>query len=398
MNFLKLNHLILIIAVFLTACSHSHHDHLKAGFSDYSHYVNGGGLFVGTTLSPDNRLWRVVPEKNYVYVDYSSDMGKTFSAPVPVNKESQIIKVSGENRPGIVVDGLGHIYVIYSAESMQPSTLYFSVSSDNGKSFSTPKPLSDKATEANSFQGRLVLSSSGNAYVFWHDERNRNDWKLPGNTIYYTIFDGQNSQNLVAQKSTDTLCDCCRIAADFDENGQPVLLARFIYNGSVRDHGLIKLQGKGKEPLSWRATFDEWSIAACPEHGPAISITGNDQYHIVWFTQGTAHQGIFYAYSIDHGEHFSKPLAFGNPEKLPSHPDVMAQGTHVVVTWTEFDGVKTQLMVMESSDAGLSWSKAKSIAESLSESDFPLILKKEQNIFVSWNSRSEGYRLIPVNR
>ena len=76
----------------------------------------------------------------------------------------------------------------------------------------------------------------------------------------------------------------------------------------------------------------------------------------------------------------------------------MAQGTHVVVTWTEFDGVKTQLMVMESSDAGLSWSKAKSIAESLSESDFPLLLKKEQNIFVSWNSRSEGYRLIPVNR
>jgi hypothetical protein len=26
---------------------------------------------------------------------------------------------------------------------------------------------------------------------------------LPGNTIYYTIFDGQNSQNLVAQKSTE---------------------------------------------------------------------------------------------------------------------------------------------------------------------------------------------------
>ena len=122
---------------------------------------------------------------------------------MPVNKESQIIKVSGENRPGIVVDGLGHIYVIYSAESMQPSTLYFSVSSDNGKSFSTPKPLSDKATEANSFQGRLVLSPTGKAYVFWHDERNRNDWKLPGNTIYYTIFDGQNSQNLVAQKSTE---------------------------------------------------------------------------------------------------------------------------------------------------------------------------------------------------
>jgi hypothetical protein len=41
---------------------------------------------------------------------------------------------------------------------------------------------------------------------------------------------------------------------------------------------------------------------------------------------------------------------------------------------------------------------AKSIAESLSESDFPLLLKNDQNIFVSWNNRSEGYRLIPVNK
>jgi len=140
-----------------------------------------------------------------VYVDYSTDLGKTFSVPVLVNKESQIIKVSGENRPGIVVDRSGRIYVVYAAEGAQPVTLYLSVSSDNGQSFSTPSPLSDKASEANSFQGRLVLNPSGQPYVFWHDERNRTDCRKPGNTLYYTAINAQIGLNFVAQKLSDDL-------------------------------------------------------------------------------------------------------------------------------------------------------------------------------------------------
>lgn len=392
-----LNFLLLIGALALNACSHGHQAILKTGAADYYHYPEGGGLFVSAAFGPDGRLWRIVPEKEHVYVDYSTDLGKTFSAPVAINTESQRIKVSGENRPGIAVDRSGRIYVIYAAESTQPVALYFSVSPDNGHSFSTPSPLSDKASEANSFQGRLALNPSGQAYVFWHDERNRTDWRQPGNAIYYTTIDGQSGLDFVAQKLSDTLCDCCRIAAAFDSDAQPVLLARFIYPGGVRDHGLIKTQADRKEPLSWRVTFDQWGIEACPEHGPAISISDDRQYHIAWFTQGSVRQGLFYANSSDWGQHFSNPLPFGNPEKLPSHPDIMAQGKRVILTWTEFDGIKTQLMVMQSNDGGQIWLQPKSIAEATAETDFPFLLSNHQGIFVSWNSKKEGYRLIPLN-
>lgn len=396
-NRLLLNSLLLLSALALSACSHINHTITKSGAADYSHYPEGGGLFVSAAFGPDGRLWRIVPEKHHVYVDYSTDLGKTFSAPVPVNTESQHIKVSGENRPGIAVDRSGRIYVIYAAESDQPVTVYFSVSVDNGRSFSTPSPLSDKASEANSFQGRLALNPSGRAYVFWHDERNRTDWKQPGNAIYYTAIDNLERPVFVSQKLSDTLCDCCRIAAAFDTDAQPVLLARFIYPGGIRDHGLIKTQANSKEPLSWRVTFDQWGIEACPEHGPAIAISDNGEYHIAWFTQGNARQGLFYAFSYDRGQHFSKPLPFGAPEKLPSHPDIMAQGKHVVLTWTEFDGVKPRLMVMQSNDGGQTWLQAKSVAESAAEVDFPFLLRNNQGVFVSWNSKKEGYRLIPVN-
>lgn len=388
--------LLLISALMLSACSHVNQDYLKAGTSDYSHYPAGGGLFVSTAFGPDGRLWRIVPEKHQVYVDYSTDLGKTFSPPVLVNSETQQIKVSGENRPGIAVDRTGRIYVIYTAESSQPVTVYFSVSADNGRSFSTPTPLSDKAAEANSFQGRLALNPLGQAYVFWHDERNRTDWRQAGNAVYYTTIHGQNGLNFVAQKLSDTLCDCCRIAVAFDSKDQPVLLARFIYPGGIRDHGLIKPQEDKKNPLEWRVTFDQWKIEACPDHGPAIAIS-DDQYHIAWFTQGSERQGLFYANSTDKGQHFSPPLPFGDTGKLPSHPDVMAIGKHIVLTWIEFDGTKTQLMVMQSNDAGKTWLPAKSIAESTSEVDYPFLLNKDKDIFVSWNSKKESYRLIPVN-
>ena len=386
---------MLISTLALSACSHGNQGHLKAGAADYSHYPAGGGQFVSATFGPDGRLWRIVPEKQHVYVDYSTDLGKTFSIPVLINTESQHIKVSGENRPGIAVDSSGRIYVTYAAEGDQPVTVYFSVSTNNGLNFSTPSPISDKASEANSFQGRLALNSSGQAYVFWHDDRNRIDWKQPGNAIYYTTINGQGD-HAAAQKLSDTICDCCRIAVAFDNQALPVLLTRFIYPGGIRDHGLIKTQANGKKPLEWRVTFDQWAIEACPDHGPAIAVSDN-KYHIAWFTQGSVRQGLFYAYSTDQGQHFSTPLALGNTEKLPSHPDVMAKGKYVTLTWTEFDGTKTQLLVRQSNDGGLTWLPAKSIAESTNEVDFPFLLSNNGEVFVSWNSKHEGYRLIPVN-
>lgn len=390
-----LSYLMLLGAMAFSTASYGYHP--KAGTTDYTHYPQGGGLFVTAAFGPDDRLWRVVPEKWHVYVDYSTDLGKTFSAPVRINRESQRIKVSGENRPGIAVDRSGRVSVIYAAEGTQPIALYFSASSDNGRSFSTPKPLSDKASEANSFQGRLVLDASGQAHIFWLDERDRTDWRQPGNAIYYTTVDGQGSLDFINRKLSDTLCECCRLAAAIDNNGQPVVFARLIYPGGIRDHGLLRTRVDGKEPLSWRVTFDQWEIKGCPEHGPAISISDDGRYHIAWFTQGSVRQGLFYAYSSDRGQSFSDPLPFGTPEKLPSHPDIMARGKRVILTWTEYDGAKTQLLVMQSTDGGQTWLPARSIAESANRSDFPFLLSSAQGNFVSWNSKSEGYRLIPLD-
>ncbi|KIO48672.1 sialidase family protein [Nitrosospira sp. NpAV] len=392
-----LGYLLLISALILSPASYGDHDHSKSNTANLKSPPHGGGLFVTATFGPDDRLWRVVPEKEHVYVDYSTDLGRTFSTPVRINGESQRVKASRENRPGIVVDGSGRIYVIYAAEGTQPIAQYISVSIDNGRNFSTPRPLSTKASEANSSLGHLALSPAGKVYIFWLDERDRTDWRKPGNAMYFTTIIGQGEVDFINQKLSDTLCECCRIAVAFDPESHPVLLARFIYPGDIRDHGLLKVQTDGKLPLSWRVTFDQWKLEGCPEHGPAISIANDDRYHIAWFTQGSVRQGLFYAYSSDGGQHFSNPLPLGDVEKLPGHPDILAQGKNVILTWTEFDGDKTHLFIMQSNDKGQSWAPAQSIAESTSKTDSPFLLASTQGIFVSWNSKKEGYRLISLN-
>ena len=395
----EFKYLFLLAIPLLVACTSSHQSQLieGTGNANYSHYPDGGGLFVSATFAPDGRLWRIVPEKHHIYVDVSNDLGLTFSSPIVINQESQQIKVSGENRPGIISDTNGHLYVIYAAESSQPATIFYSVSKDNGNSFSTPAPLSDKSAEANTFQGRLAVNAEGKVQAFWHDERNRTDWEQSGNAIYYTSIDDNTGLSSPAQKLSDTLCDCCRIATAFDKHNQAVLFTRFIYPVGIRDHGMLRIQANSKNPQTWRVTFDNWVIEGCPEHGPTLAINMDGSYHIAWFTQGKVRQGLFYAYSTDEGQHFSEPVSFGDLKNLPSHPDIMARGNHIILTWTEFDGNQTLLKVRHSQDSGKTWLASKTVGQFKSDADYPFLLTNNEKIFISWNSKVEGYRLIPIN-
>ena len=366
---------------------------------NFAQYAETPRLHVSAAFGPDGRLWRVVATHQFVYVDWSKDQGQTFSAPVQVNSQAQHIQTKDEDRPQIVVDRSGHVYVGYSAYSTLPWTIWVSMSRDGGEHFSVPVLLSDKAKEARHYQLKLAVSPTDRLYAFWHDDRaNPDGSKGAGNELYFaTAQQPAGLDGLVNQKLLGGQCECCRVAVAFDGEAQPLMLARFVYPGSIRDHGLLRSRGNGKEWSNWRVTFDDWRIEACPEHGPAFTISGEGGYHMAWFTQGPIRQGLFYARSMDRGQHFSAPVSFGDLNRLPSHPDVIVLGNRVVLTWREFDGASTTVSVMQSQDGGQSWSAAKLLAQTAGEADFPFLLSNGQAIFLSWNTQAEGYRLMRLD-
>lgn len=383
-----------LICLALSGCaSHAHQDGQTTAFSTFPEQPS---IFISANYGPDGKLWRVASSKKAVFVDYSVDDGQTFSPPLQINPAAQTIKSSSENRPSIALDSKNHIYVTYAAEGQKPASLYLSTSIDNGKSFSTPQYLSEKATSANTFQATLAINQADQAYIFWHDDRDRTHYQQLGNSIYYTLLSNGQPSN-ANLKASDVLCECCRLALAFDIDQQPVVLGRFIYDQTARDHGLLKPINQVWQ--TWRVTDDDWRIEACPEQGPALSISATGEYHMAWHTQGNVRKGLFYAFSTDHGQHFSPPLRIGNFDRLASNPAVFATGKQVAIAWTEFNGESSQLLLMQSNDQGQTWQANRQIASTQSAADRPFFLTKDpHSLFLAWTTKQAGFRLFKISQ
>lgn len=346
-------------------------------------------LAVTAAFAPDGRLWRLRSDGHQVYADHSDDLGKTFSTQVPVNTEPQPLAISVEERAGIAFAG-GAVHVAYPvAAGAGTARLYHALSTDAGQSFSTPRPLAQAPGRLH----RFAMNDAGEAQHFWYQE------PAPGApTVLYRASADQMPQPLAAELlSTGLLatgmCDCCRPALAFDPQGQPVIAARFVYPGNIRDHGLIRVPASGP-PTVERVTFDQWRVATCPTQGPTLAITQAGRYHLAWFTLGT-HRGLFRAYSDDAGAHFSAPEAFGDPDAYAMSPVIAAQADAVVLLWQEYRGGQIRVLTKGSADRGASWGPARELAVATGTADRPELLTRDNAFYLSWHTGA-GYRLLPI--
>lgn len=387
--------LSLVLFAALVGCQSTGTTPIYSEVAGLKHVV---GDTVSVAFSPGGRLWRLVPGEEFAYVDSSPDFGATFGGAVRVNPTPQKISASAENPPSISIDEAGRIFVLYYADETQPGTIYFSVSTDGGRHFIKPVRISDHADSARHYRNAMVADGKGNVHLFWHDLRDKEEDKRLGESVlslYYATTDSPEHPVFYNRKITGGVCSCCRTPVALDVDGNPVLFARLVFEGSIRDHGIVKITPAG--PTSpRRVTFDDWVIEACPEHGPALAIAESGRYHLAWFTLGDKRQGIFYALSDDQGATLSEPIPLGNIKGLPSHPDVLALGTRVVLAWQQYDGSLTRIMVMQSGDGGETWSPARSAAHTASAANYPELVTDGENAFLSWYARDHGYRLIPI--
>src|SRR5262249_33493216 len=126
----------------------------------------------------------------------------------------------------------------------------------------------------------------------------------------------------------------------------------------------------------------------------AVSPAGT--YHVAWFTNGRARQGLFYARSLDGGSSFSAPMPIGTSSRQAARPAVLAGRDAVHVAWKEFNGESTTLMALTSHDEGHTWWASREMAQARSDSDHPLLVSNGDQAYLSWFARNEGYRLLPV--
>jgi len=362
------------------------------------------GSTPSATLDSEGRLWVAFVQNEFVYVSQSNDLGKSYSDPVAVNPVAEDAEHNGENRPKIIVDESGTIFVSWTLKTSPRFTgeIRFSRSIDNGKSFEAPRTINDD----NLFTGHrfesLFLSESGHLYLTWIDKRDL-EVKLEkgeeyiGAAVYYAVSDDKGASFSKNYRVANNSCECCRIAIAPKGPENIAILWRQVFGEDVRDHAIAELTPTGETLVTNRASFDEWHINACPHHGPTMALSSlSGDYHMSWFTNGDVNQGIYYArYSFDEQKSNSLFQVDGQPGA--GHPYLAEFDQKLYLVWKGFNGKETLLNLITSSDDGISWSSPKTLLITDKGSDHPLLIKDTESLYLSWHSDEFGYIFLKLN-
>jgi hypothetical protein len=352
---------------------------------------------VTPTFAPDGSLWLAWAAAGRVSVARSLDHGRTFTPPVAVNAQPLELDWGPDARPKIAVDGQGRVFVafaIFKDKNFNGQVL-LTHSTDGGNSFAPPAPITADR-ESQRFEA-IALDADGALFAAWLDKRNRVPAKARNETYvgaalafaWSTDHGATVSETRIAQDNT---CECCRLGVAFAAPGRPALVFRNVFDGTVRDHAVTTfIDARTPGPIH-RVSVDDWKIDVCPHHGPSLAISADGTYHVTWFTNGLARQGLFYARSTDGGASFSEPMPVGTSERNPSHPYLVAAQGLLWLAWKEFDGEKTTVLLMTSRDNGRTWSAARPVADTADNSDHPLLVANDRQVFLSWQTQAEGYQ------
>lgn len=343
-------------------------------------------------VAPNGDLWRLWSQNQHMYFQVSNNDGQHFNPAQQVNIPAEKISARNENRPKIAFDKAQNVYLSWAMprEKKYTADIRFSYSSDYGKTFSKPVTVNnDNLLTGHSFN-ELMVSDEGEVSIVWLDGRLRGrDKSNNGSAIF--LGTGQLA-NGVIKFSNEALangtCVCCRLATDYDTQGNLSVLWRHIYGDNIREFALLTLS---KQKAPYQVSYDHWKINGCPHQGGGLSIDDKNRYHMVWFNIGDKGKGIFYANSDDAGKTLSTPLSVGDFTVQAAHPHVNVYQNQVDIVWTQYTGTEHELWHQVSYDRGKSFKPAKIIATSTNGSDRPFIVKRNNKRFISWHRNQQGH-------
>ncbi len=372
----------------------------EAGVDQQSHAIASirCGRAPSATFDDAGRLWTAFVQNQHIYVSHSDDRGASFSAPVAVNKVAEDAEFNGENRPKIVVDTNGEIYVSWTLKTSPRFTgeIRFSRSLDGGLSFEEPRTINDDQLFAGHRFESLFLTESGKLYISWIDKRDleaslAESRDYAGAAVYYAVSEDGGETFSPNYRVANHSCECCRIAIAPSGPDNIAILWRQIFGETTRDHAIAQLTPDGQVLENHRASYDEWQINACPHHGPTmVKSAKSGDYHMSWFTNGDLHQGIYYArFSFDSGSPEHVFRVDGNPGA--GHPFLAEFRDTLYLVWKGFDGKQSMIQVIESRDDGVSWSRPRVLHTTDAGSDHPLIVSGSDGLYLSWMSEQYGY-------
>lgn len=382
------------------------------------------GAFVGLSWAA-----RTPDSVTDVYAAISRDGGRSFRAPVRVNRVAGEASVSGEQPPRIALVARASedpaVVVMWTAKGAAGTRLLSARSNDGGESFGAAAPVPGSEAGGNRGWEALAVTPESDLVAIWLDHRNvparpagaaANGAHQHGAAGGLPAADGveraQLSQiffaNLGAPASVRAIatgvCYCCKTSLAAGTSGRIAATWRHVYPGNVRDIALALSSDGGRTFASpVRVSQDDWVLDGCPENGPAVAIDRTHAIHVVWPTLvpgpagGEPTMELFYAMSRD-GRRFTKRLEMPT-DGVPRHPQIAveANGT-IAVAWDEqLRGSRRVVVARGAIGPG---DAVRFTRESVSEEAgaYPAIASLADAAVVAWTAGAAGETVLRVAR
>jgi len=355
---------------------------------------------VTSAFAPNGDLWRLWAINASLYFQISTDNGLTFSASSRIAIDKEKISARNENRPKIAFDNYQGVYVSWASpkEKKYSADIRFSYSSDYGKTFTKPVTVNDDNLLTGHSFNEMLVTDEGDISLVWLDSRLAHQLRLQGKpTNGSALYIGRanyrkNVTSFANEQLANNTCVCCRIAMDYNNQGELAIFWRHIYGDNIREFALLTLaNGENVQQVPYQISYDHWKINGCPHQGGAISINENNRYHLVWFNQGDVGKGIFYAASNEQGKSLTKPISVGVQAAQAAHPHLNTNGNNIDIVWTQFNGTEHELWHQRSPNNGKSFNNAVLLATATEGADRPFIIKNGKSSYVSWHRPKQGH-------
>jgi hypothetical protein len=325
--------------------------------------IAASGSFVGVTWAA-----RTTDGVADIYATTSRDGGRSFRAPVRVNRVAGEASVSGEQPPRIVLvaraAGDPSVVVMWTAKSPAGTRLVSARSNDAGQTFGPPNPVPGSEAGGNRGWEAMAVGPRGEVMAIWLDHREvpaRPAGAAATGAHHHGAATGQPGADSVARAQLSQIffaslnraaspvsiapgvCYCCKTSLATGTDGRIAAVWRHVYPGNVRDIALALSSDGGRtfsKPV--RVSPDNWVLDGCPENGPAVAIDKSNAIHVVWPTlvpgrSPSDHEpamALFHAMSRD-GQHFT-PRQQLRTEGVPRHPQIALEaGGTLAVAWDE---------------------------------------------------------------
>lgn len=351
-------------------------------------------------FAPDGTLLVAAKQGEHIMLYRSQDQGQSWSAPAAVNALPEAISADGENRPKLAFSADGGLLVSWTRPLGKPYSGAIRLArADDGRNFSPPLTVHKDPAEITHRFESLLTTPDNKVILAWIDKRDLEAAKTSkaayrGAAIYSAVSNDGGRSFQPERKLADHSCECCRIASALDRDGTPLFMWRHVFAPNERDHALLRFTAEGASQRVQRATFDRWKVDGCPHHGPSLTVDAAGLRHAVWFNQKDGAGRVFYGRLLPGDEiRVEGQRVIGGLRA--AHADLAAAGGKLLIAWKEFDGERTQLRGLVSTDGGDKFSEL-ALASSDGASDQVRVIRQQEKLYVFWRTEKEGFRLFPL--